>query len=64
MNVCGLEDKIKNANPNSWLVDGMSDTEVKWCVIKGRVFGKIQRFLFDIKHKLRRMNEISKFRTD
>ena len=47
-----LEDKIKNAKPSSWLVDGMSDTEAKWCVIKGRVLGKIQRFLFDIKHKL------------
>lgn len=47
-----LEDKIKNAKPSSWLTDGISDTEVKWCVIKGRVLGKIQQFLFEIKHKL------------
>ena len=48
-----LENKIKNAKPSSWLTDGMSDTEIKWCVFKGRVSGKIQLFLCNIKCKLR-----------
>ena len=48
-----LENKIKNAKPSSWLTDGMSNTEIKWCVFKGRISGKIQLFLFNIKRKLR-----------